>query len=907
MKISFRILLINFVTVAVILISSAFAFYSITYKVFSTQQSKYLSNSKEDFINSFRTINENIDNDFTLFLEKKDHSGGNLGLAKKTTNIDFIFIKDNSSASLETEFTRDFIELPKGKFSLYQFLQLNPAVIVHSYKTNNNIIYYYGKRIDENTLNKISDKIGSDIAIVSKGIPLEVSNNQTNQEYTYNLVQAINTLSNNKGNIDVNTQEAENSDIISTLYTPTALNESNQLDFLIFSNLFAVADMRFKIKIFLIVIGVAGILLSLILTLVFTDKIRKQIGLLSKATENTKQLDFKNKINIKSKDELGKLALAFNNMLDVLNKNQKMRSEYAEFIALLNQNPSLNEISDAALKKIIRTYDFAAGALYSVEDETTISLLSSYGIKSQPLANESSSYFDLVLKEKKQIEFNLENNPAEIKTGTIIIKIKYLLIVPIIYNGKIISVLELCAADKPTDEAREYLVSIQEQMAIGLMNAKTFVKMENLVEKLKQLNESYQQQNYSLMTLHKELKTKADELFIQKQKAEESTKLKSQFLASMSHELRTPMNSILGLTELMLSDQTISDKSQERLGVVLKSGKRLMQLINDILDLSKIEAGKMTMAEDNIVLDDLLKEVETSIKPLANDKDLDFIVTKEMDSRVIIQTDKNKITQILLNLLGNAVKFTHKGKVELRVNQSDREKLRFDIIDTGIGIPKSEQQSIFEEFRQIDGTISRKYSGTGLGLSISKKIVNLLNGELLIKSELNVGSVFTFIIPVKYIEFSHEPFADTKTPVVQTIDTNTEVEEKPEASKKILIVDDDPDILFTLKEIVQSLDYKGEIANGGKECLAMLEIEKPDLILLDIMMPDMNGFQTIKKIRESEKFKDIPVLAVSAKAMSSEKDIILKHGFDDFIPKPVDAKILNYKIQKFLHNLEVHT
>ncbi len=907
MKISLRILLINFVTVAVILISSALAFYSITYKVFSTQQSKYLSNSKEDFINSFRTINENIDNNFTVFLERKDKRTSNSNPDKELTDLDFIFVKASSSVNIDTRFTRDFIELPKGKFSLYQFLQLNPAVIVHSYKTNDDIVYYYGKRFDENTLNKISDKIGSDIAIVSKGVPLEVSNSQTNQEYTYNLVQAINTLSNNKGNIDVNNQEAENSDIISTLYTPTALNESNQLDFLIFSNLSAVADMRFKIKIFLIVIGVAGILLSLILTLVFTDKIRKQIGLLSKGTENTKQLDFKNKINIKSKDELGRLALAFNNMLDVLNKNQKMRSEYAEFIALLNQNPTLNEISDAALKKIIRTYDFAAGALYSVEDEITISLLSSYGIKPQTLANESSSYFDSVLKEKKQIEFNLENNPAEIKTGTVVIKIKYLLIVPIIYNGKIISILELCAAEKPTTEAREYLFSIQEQLAIGLMNAKTFVKMENLVEKLKQLNESYQQQNNSLLTLHQELKAKADELFIQKQKAEESTKLKSQFLASMSHELRTPMNSILGLTELMLSDQTISDKSQERLGVVLKSGKRLMQLINDILDLSKIEAGKMTLSEDNVVLDDLLKEVEASIKPLANDKDLDFVVTKEMGSRVIVQTDKNKVTQVLLNLLGNAVKFTHKGKVELRVNKVEGEKLKFDIIDTGIGIPKSERESIFEEFRQVDGTISRKYSGTGLGLSISQKIVNLLNGKLLIKSELNIGSVFTFIIPVKFIELSLESSVDTAIPVVKEIDNNSKAEEKPELDKTILIVDDDPDILFTLKEIVQSLGYKGEIANGGKECLAMLEIEKPDLILLDIMMPEMNGFQTIRKIRESEKFKDIPVLAVSAKAMSSEKNIILKHGFDDFIPKPVDAKILNYKIQKFLHSLEVHT
>lgn len=913
MKISFRILFINFAIVVVILISSALAFYSITYKVLSSQQSKYLSNSKEDFINSFRNIAENIDNDFTIFLEKRNKLNANFNYNREITNLDFVLVSTtnfkkgkSNSIGLNIEFAREFIGVPKGGFSLAKFLDLNPAVIVHSYKTKNNTVYYYGKRIDENVLNKISDKIGSDVALISNGIPLEVSNSQNNQEYTYNLIQAAKNLSSKK-DFNANTMEDENSDIISTLYKSTTLNENVQLEFLIFSNLSAVADLRFKIKIFLIVIGVAGVLLSLILTLVFTDKIRKQIGLLSKATEFTKNLDFKNKINIKSKDEIGKLAFAFNNMLDVLNKNQKMRSEYAEFITLLNQNPTLNQISDAALKKIIRSYDFTAGALYSVDEENKISLLSSYGIDATSLVSESSSYFDLLLKDKKQIEFNLENNPAEIKTGTIIIKIKYLLITPIIYNGKIISILELNAAEKPTVEAKEYLSSIQEQLAIGLMNAKTFVKMENLVGELKQLNENYQKQNDSLIKLHNELKEKADELFIQKQRAEESTRVKSQFLASMSHELRTPMNSILGLTDLLLNDSTISNKNQERLEIVLKSSKRLMQLINDILDLSKIEAGKMEIVEDNIVLDDLIKEVEASIKPLTNDKGLDFSVIKEIDTMIIIQTDKNKVTQVLLNLLGNAVKFTQNGKIMLRVNQTNDQRLRFDIIDTGIGISKADQQTIFEEFRQVDGTISRKYSGTGLGLSISKRIADLLNGELSLKSEINNGSVFSFILPAKIVELSQDIPTNTDDSKIQINNDKSPVQERAETEGTILIVDDDPDILFTLKEIVQSLGYKGEIANGGRECLSILEIEKPDLILLDIMMPEMNGFQTIKKIKESEKFKDIPVFAVSAKAMSSEKNIILKHGFDEFIPKPVDAKILDYKMQKFLHNLEVHT
>lgn len=903
MKISFRILFINFAIVAAILISSAIAFYSITYTVLSTQQSKDLSNSVNNFVYSYRKITENIDNDFIVFIKEGKNTDQNIGSG--LDNLDFVIEQDHPGETINIKLIKKSISISKSNFSLEKFLKLNPTIIVNSYKTADKT-YYYGKVIDENMLNDISSKINADIALIWQGTPLEISNSQNNQDYTYNLAQAANTLD-SKGNFEINTQEAESTDILSTLYTPTIFNQNNQIKFLIFSSLKAVSDLGYKIKIFIVVIGAAGILLSLILTMVFTDKIRKQIRLLSKATEFTKDLDFKRKIDIKTNDEIGKLASAFNNMLDVLNKNQKIKNEYADFVALLNQNPSLKEISDAALGKIINTHNFTAGAMYSI-DERKISLVSSYGFDKQNEIKENSPYFDAALKNKKQIEFNLENNPAEISAGIVKIKIKHLLIIPIIYNNDIIAIMELCSVEKPSADAKEFLSNVQEQLAIGLMNAKTFVRMENLVSELKALNNSYQKQNKALVELHNQLKEKAEELKKQKEKAEESTKLKSQFLASMSHELRTPMNSILGLTELLLSENSLSQKNQERLDVVFKSGKRLMRLINDILDLSKIEAGKMEVSYEDTVLEDLLSEIETSVKTLAISKGLDFKIIRHSRVNFIVKTDRNKITQILLNLLGNAVKFTENGKVELHVTNLESEKLRFDIVDSGIGISKENQDAIFEEFRQVDGTTSRKYSGTGLGLSISQKIAKLLGGSISIKSELNKGSVFSFVVPVIIVgsltsTVNQANELPENTQIIDKIDQN-ETENKAQ-NHKILIVDDDPDILFTMKEMVQSLGFEAEIANSGKECLYMLNETKPDLILLDIMMPEMDGFQTVKKIKE--KYKNLPVFAVSAKEMRSEKDIIIKHGFDDFIPKPINSKILNYKLRKVFPIAEVNT
>ncbi|MDP4115673.1 MAG: response regulator, partial [Bacteroidota bacterium] len=248
--------------------------------------------------------------------------------------------------------------------------------------------------------------------------------------------------------------------------------------------------------------------------------------------------------------------------------------------------------------------------------------------------------------------------------------------------------------------------------------------------------------------------------------------------------------------------------------------------------------------------------------------------------------------------LGNAAIFTEKCNIHLVVSK-DRDMLQFAVKDTGIGISSDDQKYIFEEFRQVDGSLARKYSGTGLGLTICKKMAVLLSGDIYLESREGEGSTFRFEIPVKTVE---EYGAEDRQAVneLKNVSVKEEINQQSpgENNISVLIVDDDPESLFTLNEMVAAYGCKTIIANSGFECLNILKDIRPDLVLLDIMMPGMDGFQTLAKIRELEKMKDIPVFAVTAKAMVEEKGIILRHGFDDYISKPVNTAILAFKINK---------
>lgn len=958
MKISTRILFINLSIVVLILVGSSIAFYTIVFNILKNQQTKYLLNSTNQLLYNLQSLTQRTDETFETFLRQNRINFAEEKITKEKY-LDFIYEVKNDSLIHPNEIIySESVNLPKGIFSIKEFLQYNPNAVIRSYRTSENHLYNYGILLNSQILDNISTRINADVAVFIDNILLDFSNSAKNQKYFYSVNKAYRNLL-DKSNFELYTENTSSSFLTSSICKIKDISSVGQnINALVFSTSTETVNLNKNILILLIILGFASAALSVILSVLFTGKLRRQINLLSNATEITSSGDFKTRLSLNSKDELGELAKAFNKMLDELEKQEKSKIEYAEFLSLINQNPNLKSICDAALEKIIQTCKFDIGAVYYVED-SQINLISSYGIKSEmneinsinltdtntkinneeEIISNNFDFFSQVIKKNEPLEFTFKENAPKISSGIISIELKYLLIYPIIYNNKTIALIELGSVNIPNSEAKEYLNKIKEQLALGIVNASTLMKLENLVIELKKLNNDYQkqniqikQQNEKLLELHNQLVEKANELEIQKKRAEELTEIKSRFLALISHELRTPLNSILGLTELVIEDKSFSAKNKERLSVILKSGKRLVNLINDLLDFSKIEAGKMEIHYENFLLEDLLNEIKLSIKPLADNKNLKFRIIQKfltddgisrskigINNSFYISTDRAKLFQVILNLLSNAVKFTEKGFVELVVDLTDDNKLIFEVNDSGIGIPEGDLNFIFEEFVQVDSSNTRRYSGTGLGLAICKRIIELLNGKISVESQIGKGSKFKVEIPITIIR---DKIIDDKSLIIdskdklienefENINTNiylneNEFNEDEYSSKNngnvetILIVDDDADSLFTMNEIVQKGKYNSVLAKDGLECLDILEKQKIDLVLLDIMMPVMDGFQTIKRIKEKKNLADIPVLAVSAKAMIDDRKIIYKYGFEGFIGKPINPNMLISTIRRIL-------
>jgi signal transduction histidine kinase/CheY-like chemotaxis protein/HAMP domain-containing protein len=894
MRISLRILLINFVIVALILGSSVFAFYSVMYNVLISQQSRQLVSATNNFVYVLRSIIIECEDEFLALSQNEVETilqTNNL----RTNNIDFIVYYDNLSGRIINQAINKNVYLPDRAITWEEFLYYNPYSLVQEVQNENGKSFYYGKIITSTLLNDLSKKINSEVAIVWEGMPADLSNPAQNQKFLYLLNKANHYLK-DKNNFEIYSDGTESNDIIASVYKPTlSFNDQSKLYFLIFTSFGETGELRTTLRNVFIIVGLVGIALSLIFTFVFTDKLRKQISELGKATEQTYSGNFKHRIKIKSKDEIGRLGDAFNKMLDELDKKEKAKNEYSEFITLINQNPTLREISDAALIKIINIGGFIIGGLYTI-DEDEINLISSYGFDLD--AGKQRGEFALhkrVLKTGERLELFSEESLLVVSSGLVEITIKYLLLLPIFYNNRITALLELGSINKPSDEVIDYLDKIKDQLAIGITNSKAIVQMENFVAELKKLNEEYQkqnlqikQQNDTLIKLHNDLKEQAQELERQKEKAEESTRVKSQFLASMSHELRTPMNSILGLTELILEKANLEDKNRERLEVVLNSGKRLMNLINDILDLSKIEAGKMEIRYEDVILDEVIEEVSASVTPLVNKKSIGFQVVRNIDTRMLISTDRGKVTQVLINLLGNAVKFTDEGSVMLRISTEDN-LLNFEVVDTGIGISEEDKKLIFEEFRQADGSTTRKYGGTGLGLAISKKISDLLGGSISVNSIISEGSTFTFSIPLKFV--------DTMVPELQSkIDVRTLIKNR---KNPILVIDDDEEVRYTIGQYLLSKGYEVLFAEDGDKGLQMAIENQPFAITLDVMLPGKDGWSVLKELKGDVRTKDIPVILVS---IIGDKNIGYELGAFEYFIKPISSEKLLSAFSK-LENL----
>ncbi|HEX3787805.1 MAG TPA: HAMP domain-containing protein [Pseudonocardiaceae bacterium] len=532
-----------------------------------------------------------------------------------------------------------------------------------------------------------------------------------------------------------------------------------------------------------------------------------------------------------------------------------------------------------------------------------------------------------------------------------------LVLVPVLFEGQVLGVIELASVSEFTTVHLDLLDQLKETIGTTINTILVHSRTDALLAESRRLAGELQSRQVELQRSNTELAEKARLLAQQnsdieaknieidagRQELEErarqlaiASKYKSEFMANMSHELRTPLNSLLVLAKLLADngDGNLTAKQTEFARTIHSAGFDLLQLINDILDLAKVEAGHLQLDTAPVSMDGLVGYVETLCRPLATEKNLAFTVVVAQDTPPVLFTDEQRLQQVLRNLLSNAVKFTQEGKIQLDVRAAAADEVRggrlrrafgrvaFVVRDTGIGIAQDKLAVIFEAFQQADGTTSRKYGGTGLGLSISRELADLLDGELHVRSTPGEGSTFTLYLPVRHsADLSVRPPAAplngqlastsytgpdsanvaTVTSGVNGQDTSTWPPAVSSGTlgasrfhgEQVLIVDDDLRNVLALSAVLEAHGLRVVSADNGVAGVRALE-QHADIavVLMDIMMPELDGNATMEAIRSMAGYADLPIVAVTAKAMQGDREKSLASGATDYVTKPVDTEYL---------------
>lgn len=705
-------------------------------------------------------------------------------------------------------------------------------------------------------------------------------------------------------------------------------------------------------------------------------EITERIEIIQRIASQISKGDYKVRLNAVDTDGLGVLSGSLNKMAEALDASftnisnrEWMQNGSAQLAEAIFGEKDLSELAGAIMTFIAKYTDSQVGALY-VSDTTGLTMVQGYAVSNNERKHLSKGegIAGQCLASEAIIEIkDISPNQMDIHFAAGDIRPNHIVAIPLKFDRKIRGVLELGSVHSYTPLQIEFLKSISENIGIAINTTQNRVRLQELLEEtqaqseellaqhseLESVNAELEAQAEKLQTSEEELRVQQEELAetnreleersrlleernhqivlrnleIQK-KSEElalSAKYKSEFMANMSHELRTPLNSILLLSRLLAENKSANlvEEQVESAKVIQSSGNSLLQLIDDILDISKIESGKMQLEFESVAIDEIIMDMRNLFEPLAREKSLSFIINASPDIPPAIETDKLRLEQILKNLVSNALKFTSQGSIELSIKKSmDPAYVDFIVKDTGIGIPLEKQEMIFEAFQQADGSTRRKYGGTGLGLSISRQLAGLLQGSISLKSEAGRGSEFTVTVPkVKTAVKEDKPIQESATvPMIEltpetvapSANTDNEIRRQfisptiPMAipddrdiisrnDKVMLIVEDDTAFAKALMDFSRKKGYKTVVCVRGDEALESARKYQPTGILLDIQLPVKSGWEVMEELKSDRNTRHIPVHIMSSYSVRKES---LMSGAIDFINKPLAYEQMEQLFQK---------
>ncbi|WP_407313508.1 response regulator [Desulfosporosinus sp. SB140] len=678
------------------------------------------------------------------------------------------------------------------------------------------------------------------------------------------------------------------------------------------------------------------------------------------------------RIDIRTNDEIGEIAESFNQMAFSIEEHARHEREFiekieeenwlktgaAEITALCQGVQDLKTLAHLLITKIPPLVEASYGVIYIRESNGDKHCFRKFAYYAGGALESTQEVFYLgeglvgqsAMENRTVVMDQVPDDYIKITSGLGATSPKSIALIPVAFEDHVVAVIELAFLHSFGLLQQELLAQVSKNIGVTINRVEAHAKIGTLLKESQVLTEELQTQSEELQLQQEELKTfnekleeqykyserRAAELETMKvsleekaRQLEESTKYKSEFLSNMSHELRTPLNSLLILSQTLIENQdgNLTPNQVEYIKTINSSGNDLLTLINEILDLSKVEAGKLSINYEIVDLTEIKEYLERYFLPVARQKNLDFIIELAKGLPGSISVDEQRLLQILKNLLSNAFKFTDHGSVFLQIQRAEEgiitennllreseQVLAFLVKDTGIGISENKQNMIFEAFQQANGTTARKYGGTGLGLTISQKIAGLLGGYIDIDSIEGEGSTFTLYLPNNPFEtgvssISHDeavlsldiPLGPTNVSegsnsTAEGSESESQRMENGNArleGKKILVVDDDIRNVFALTTALENQKMDAAFAENGREGIEVLENDPDiDLVLMDIMMPEMDGYEALRRIRQISKFANLPIIALTAKAMKNDREKCIQAGASDYISKPVNLEQL---------------